>query len=143
MEKLFLEAKKLSNSEIKNEKDMLELHINIVMNLITKSHESIIKFYASRYYKCAPLLIYNNNYLYNKIINITKLLNPDKHLLDKHVEHDIECLMDRLTKFFKPFDIKIIRGNTIVSLYENVFNYKININNIDNNIICLLVSWDE
>ena len=142
MEKLFLEAKNLSSSENKNEKELLELHINTVMDLIVRSHETIIKFYASKYYNCAPMLICNTKYLYDKIININKLLYPDKHLANKHIENDVVFLIDRLRVFFKPFNVKIIKGHEIITLYETIFNYKININNIDNNIICIIVSWE-
>lgn len=143
MEKLFLEAKKLSNSEIKNEKDLLEMHINITMELIIKSHENIIKYYASRYFGCAPLFICTSKNLYNKTINMKKLLDPDDYLLKKHEEHQIEPLLKRIKKFFSPFKVDIIKGNDIIKLFENVFKHKINNINIENDIICVIVSWNE
>ena len=143
MDKLFHEVKELSTIHKISEKELLESHINQVMELIINSHEAIIRSYASKHYNNAILLIINSNFLYNKIINIQKLLEPDSYLIKKHEEYNIKLLIKRLTDFFHPFKINILRGNSILKLIEHNINYKINIDNIYNNIICVVVSWDE
>ena len=143
MEKLFLEAQQISKKENTNEQDLLESHINQAMKLITKSYEKIIRYNASKHNNRAILILLNSKYLYNNIINISMLLEPSDRLINKHKEYKIKFLMEKLVDFFHPFTINIIRGNNILKIIENSIKHKININNIDNNIICLSISWNE
>jgi len=142
MDKLFSEVVKISKIETIHEKDLLESHINQVVELVTMSHEKIIRSYASKHCDNAILLIINSNYLYKKIINIKKLLEPDSHLIKKHEEYNIKSLDKRLAEYFYPFVVKVIKGNSVIKLIENNIKHKLNINNIDTNIICISISWN-
>lgn len=143
MNKLYNDAKKISNSENIKENQLILKHINMVMELFTESYDELIKYYASKYYKYCIIGFINTDYLYNNIINIEKLLYPTNLLLEKHKKYNINPLIERLINFFKPFKILILRGNDIINFFINFLKYKINISNINNNIICIILSWNE
>lgn len=90
-----------------NERIVLEMHVEEMMELICENYRDNIRAAAERGDSKAIICIYQEESTYRRIINIHKLLNPHKSLFDKYHEYEIPMLMDRLREKFQPFRVEV------------------------------------
>jgi len=90
-----------------DERIVLEMHIEEIMELICENYKDNIRVAAERGDTRAILCLYQEKSKYRRVINVHKLLNPHKTLFEKYSLYEIPILMDRLQDMFNPFRVVV------------------------------------